>query len=163
MRKFIAIAIFISFVLNVNAQERAGISVSTSSDTVLLGNFFEVKFTVENFDGQFIPPNLEDFEIVGGPNQSSMMSFINGKMSKSASYSYYLKPVFEGVYELGSARVAGEGKELSTLPIQIVVIANPDGIIQRPNQPRERSFDSIIRDGEKEAEPTSPKRKTFRI
>lgn len=163
MRNFIAVAIFISSILTINAQDRAGISVSTSSDTVLIGNFFEIKFTVENFDGQFIPPNMEDFEIVGGPNQSTMMSMINGKVSKSSSYSYYLKPVFEGVYEIGSARVEGEEKELVTLPIQIVVISNPDGIIQRPNQPKERSFDSFIQERDKETTPASPKRKTFRI
>lgn len=165
MKKIIAITVFICFVLvTLNAQESARISVSTSSDTILMGNFFEIKFTAENFDGQFIPPPLDDFEIVGGPNQSSMMSIINGKVSKSASYSYYLKPYREGVFQIKSAKIAGEGQELSTLPIEIVVVPNPDGIIQRPNQPRERSFDRSVTPVPADSPKTSPvRRKTFKI
>lgn len=162
MKKVIAITVFLCLIFNLNAQENARISVSTSSDTILMGNFFEVKFTAENFDGHFVPPTLDDFEIVGGPNQSSMMSIVNGKVSRSASYSYYLKPYREGIFQIKSAKIAGEGQELSTIPIEIVVIPNPDGIIHRPNQPRERSFDSLK--APQPAGTSSPvKRKTFKI
>ncbi len=111
-----------------------------NQDTVLMGNYLEVSFLVENSSGDFTPPNFDGFEIVGGPQQSSSVSIINGKMTSEASYTYYLTPLSEGLLLIGPATLANDGGILRTEPLQVMVLPNPDGVRTTPRrmQPRER-------------------------
>lgn len=118
--------------------EDAVIKVEVSTDSVLMGNYFEVKFTVENAVGKFTPPDFSDFDIVGGPNQSSSFSMINGVVSRSASYTYYLQPREEGLFYIDVASVETDDKFLETPPVEILVVPNPDGILENPHQLRKR-------------------------
>jgi len=124
-----------SFVISlVFAQEESCFRTEVSSDFILLGNYFEVKFILENESGsQFEPPSFEGFTVVGGPNQSSSFSMINGKISQSMSYSYYLKPLDIGNYYINPASIIVEDKVLETLPQEILVVVNPDEVYQPPS------------------------------
>jgi hypothetical protein len=109
-------------------------TVSVSSDTVLLGNYFELKYTIENASASgFEAPDLYQFNIVSGPNTSSSFSIVNGEMSQSASYSYYLQPAEIGVYTIKPAYLTSQDVALEAPPIDIIVVPNPEGIIQRPH------------------------------
>ena len=124
----------------ISAQE-SKFKIEVSADTLLAGNYFELKFTIEDMDGKFEAPDLSEFDIVGGPNTSSSFSMINGNVSQSSSYSYYLKPRDIGVYTIPPAFVLTESDTLATMPIHIYVAPNPDGIIQQPNRPSQRYED----------------------
>jgi len=123
-----------SFVINLAfAQQEASFSIEVSSDSVLLGNYFEVKFILENGSGtQFEPPSFDGFLLVGGPNQSSSFSMVNGKISQSMAYSYYLEPQDIGNYYIEAAYVKVGAKILETMPKMILVVANPDEVYQSP-------------------------------
>ena len=110
--------------------------VEVSTDTVLLGNYFELKFTVENARGNFVHPDFYGFEIVGGPNHSSSFSMINGRVTQSATYTYYLQPLDEGIYFIDPASIDVNGKIMETPTLEIIVIPNPDSIIENPHQLR---------------------------
>jgi len=134
-------------------------TVSVSSDTVLLGNYFEVKFTIENSTASgFDAPDLHEFNVIGGPNTSSSMSITNGEVSQSASYTYYLEPGDIGVYTIKPAYLTTGEVALETPPIDIIVIPNPEGIIQRPHTPGKR-IEPFLMPRKAEEEPTRPRKK----
>lgn len=109
-------------------------TISVSSDSVLLGNMIAVTFSVENASGNAMQfPDFIGFDKLSGPNVSTSMSIMNGQMSQSASYTFYVEPL-----EVGDAYIEPAGLEtsegyLETLPQLIRVYPNPDGIIQQPN------------------------------
>lgn len=142
MKKLLYTIVF-SFVINLAfAQQEASFRIEVSSDSVLLGNYFEVKFILENGSGsQFEPPSFDGFSLVGGPNQSSSFSMVNGKISQSMAYSYYLEPQDIGNYYIEAAYVKVGGEILETAPKMILVVANPDEVYQPPksNYPDELS------------------------
>lgn len=145
MKKYATtVIVFLCFFITGRAQE-ARLIVEVSTDTVLLGNYFELKFTVENIQGRFEAPNLSAFQVVGGPNSSTSISMINGEVNRSAAYSYYLKPTDIGNYTIPPAYIVAGDQTLETVPLEIIVIPNPDGIVQHPNRPGLRIEDFQLR------------------
>lgn len=142
--KAFKLIVLLSFLLvsAMQAQEQK-FTVELSSDTILLGNYFELKYTIENMNGKFDPPNLGEFDVIGGPNTSTSMSMINGTVKKSTGFSYYIKPRDLGVFTIPPAFVTVGEEVYQTVPIEIIVVPNPDGIIQQPNRPSLR-FEDIM-------------------
>ena len=142
MKSIILLSISFFIGISLFAQEGANFKAEVSTDSVLLGNYIEVTFTLENANMEdFQAPTFEGFQIISGPNQSSSFSMVNGKVSQQASYSYYLEPRDIGNYYIPPASVSTGEQVLETIPIEIMVAPNPDGIIQQPNNRRE-SFGS---------------------
>ena len=128
------------------AQEEARFTIEVSSDSILMGNYFEVKFTLENAKGSnFEPPTFSEFFLKGGPNTASSMSIVNGEVSQTITYSYYLEPKDIGNYWVEPASIAVGDEILETQPIEVVVFPNPDGIKQQipQKQPFEFRFDDF--------------------
>lgn len=100
-------------------------NVSADRTIVGQGDRFQVDFTFEGGDvngiSNFRPPRFDGFRILSGPNQSSSMSIVNGKVSGSLSLSYILQPANIGDYTIGSASVDYGGKSYSTQPLKIKV------------------------------------------
>jgi len=116
-------------------------TATISNDSILLGNYFEVIFTLKNSSGSnFNPPEFKDYDIVSGPNQSMQSSFINGVSSQTLSYSYFLKPKDIGNYYLSPADIETKEGILETTPVEINVFPNPDNIIQE-NSNKKDNFD----------------------
>ena len=110
-------------------------TVTVSTDSILFGNYFEVKFTLEDANGgNFNAPTFENFNIISGPNTSTSMSFMNGTMSQSVAYTYYLEPKEIGSYYIQPASIETNETVLETLPLEVLVVPNPDGIRQHPQQ-----------------------------
>lgn len=138
---FVVVASFMMISLTAFSQQEAKLTVEISSDSILLGNYIEVKFTIENAAvTNFEAPNFDGFNIVSGPNQSSSMMISNGKVSQSVAYSYYIEPVEVGTYFIQPAFVDTEEGALESIPLEVWVVDNPDGIIQRPQQKNSRNF-----------------------
>jgi len=126
-----------SFMISLVAfsQQVAKLTVEVSNDSILLGNYIEVKFTIENAAVKnFEAPNFDGFTIVSGPNQSSSMMISNGEVSQTMAYSYYIEPVDVGNYFIQPAFVDTEKGFLESIPLEVLVVDNPDGIIQQPQQ-----------------------------
>ena len=102
------------------------LSASVANPKVGLGNQFEVSFTlngpdVNNVKG-FTSPDFANFMILSGPNQSTAMQIINGAVSGSITYSYYIQPKSIGTYTIGSASVSYKGTTFKSQPIKIEVV-----------------------------------------
>ncbi|MEZ4983498.1 MAG: BatD family protein [Saprospiraceae bacterium] len=92
---------------------------------VLLGNYFELTFTLENGEGsQFTPPDLSDFMVLSGPNAGYQTSIINGFTSVKQTFNYHLQPKKTGTFTIGSALIKVKQNTLSTRPLSIRVHPN---------------------------------------
>lgn len=131
---FLSMTLFLPLV-TCFAQNEAKFTAEVSNDSILLGNAFEVIFTLENARGtNFQMPDFSDFLVVGGPNQSSSFSMMNGEVTQSVSYSYFLEPKDVGNFYIEPASVEAADMVLETQPLEIIVVPNPDGIIQQPKR-----------------------------
>lgn len=146
MKKLLIFLSFMVLGLIGFSQEDAKLTVKVSSDSVLLGNYMEVKFIIENTAvNNFEPPKFAGFTIVSGPNQSSSMMINNGAVTQSIAYSYYVEPIEVGNYFIEPAFAETEDGILESIPVEILVVDNPDGIIQNPRQQQQNNlfqFDS---------------------
>jgi len=128
--------IYFSFVFTGSAQT---FEAAVSTDSILIGNYIELRFNAENISGEFIAPNLDDFQIISGPNTSSSIQIINGNKTSTLGYTYLIKPLELGIYTIEAASINTEELYLATTPIQIEVHPNPDNLIVEPNT-NENSF-----------------------
>ncbi len=100
---------------------------SATVDKTTVGQFdqFQVYFSFDGSDvnglSNFRPPTFSGFRILSGPNQSSSMQIINGKVAGSITYSYILQPTNIGEYSIGSASVVYSGKTYNTDQLKIKV------------------------------------------
>jgi len=86
-----------------------------------VGQAFELSFVITVQASDFVPPNLRDFDVASGPNQSSSIQIVNGQMSQSISLSYILVPRKDGKYTIGAASIMSGGQKLESSPITIEV------------------------------------------
>jgi hypothetical protein len=165
-----SILLFSLLVSNVWGQdEKAPVfSVEINRDSVLMGNYFKVTFLLEDGKGvNFQVPEFKDFEVVGGPNQSSSFSMVNGDVSQKMSYSFFLKPKMEGSFFIEPASIEVDGAVLETLPLEVNVYPNPDGIIQKEEERMPNQMDFFFRDNDRlpeiKREQPQKKRKTYKL
>jgi hypothetical protein len=98
-----------------------------------LGQPFNVAFVVdaEPEKGSFRAPKFEDFDILAGPSTSvgQSMQFINGRQSSSynCTYTFTIMPREEGIFTIGAASVAVDGKTYTTKPLTIEVVKERKG------------------------------------
>lgn len=167
------IILIISMALGCTQLSAQSFTIDVSSDSILVGNYIEVSFKLENINGQFEAPNFDGFTILSGPNLSSSMQFINGESTSSQTYSYYLRPEEIGLYTIPPAYLDSEGSTIETAPTDINVYPNPNNIIEEPQQKMGQSifgFDDFDffgkRKKDEDIQPkkeTKPKRKYKRI
>ena len=112
MKKIFLHIVFFIFIIPgiIKAQS---FTASVDNTTVGLNDRFQVTFTFEGNDvnnlSNFSPPDFTGFMVLSGPNQSTSMQIINGAVSASLSYSFYLQPKNLGKYTIGRASIQYKG------------------------------------------------------
>lgn len=113
-----------------HAQE---VQVRISYDTLYLGNVLAVQFKMENWQGDLENPDFGEFSLAGGPSISSSTRITQGQRSSEKSILFYVKsPESPGTYTLPSQKFTGEGVEVYSDEVFIVVVPNPENIRQNP-------------------------------
>lgn len=174
MKKIVFTLVFGALICgSLAAQKAPKFTVELSADSILMGNHFMVRFTLENAEGEnFEPPSFSEFFIVNGPAVSSSFSMINGEFSRSVTYTYYLEPKDVGNYYIQPASISVGADIIETQPVEIMVVPNPDGIKVQPEQreSKEWRFDSFgdfpfprPHSQEEPKETPKPKRKTYKL
>ncbi len=129
MRHVVSIfLLLIAHLAIIHGQEIASFSVSVSDDTVLLGNYFEIRYESNNLDGQMDLPEFAGCVVVSGPNQMRNMSIVNGEQHSTQVISYLLKPMKSGTLSLPPAYLVTEEKTWEIGPRDIVILPNPEDI-----------------------------------
>lgn len=97
-------------------------TATVSQNTVYAGKRFELKFSLNAEGSNFKAPDLSNFRILSGPNQSTSMSIINGRMSREISFSYILEATKEGQFTIEPASIRIDGNTVKSNPITIEVL-----------------------------------------
>ncbi len=104
----------------VNAQ--AVLSATVNRNSVSVSDQFQLTFSLNTNGSRFQGPDLKDFYVLGGPNQSTSMQFINGSVSQSISFTYILQAKAEGTFKIGFASIEAEGKRIQSNGIIMTVV-----------------------------------------
>lgn len=127
--KFIPIAKFeiklmllLSLMLwHVAQAQEAAFTATVSKNRVVVGEQFQVSFSINTNASNFNAPDLSNFITYSGPNQSSSMQIINGSVSQTISINYVLAAKKEGKFTIGAASIQVGNKLLNTKPLAIEV------------------------------------------
>ncbi|MGE5499830.1 MAG: BatD family protein, partial [Syntrophothermus sp.] len=100
-------------------------TASVNNTTVAQNEPFQVAFQFNGEDinslKNFRAPDFRGFRILSGPNQSTSMQIINGAVSGSISYSYYVQAPDQGTFVIGPASIDYKGKNFKSQAIKITV------------------------------------------
>lgn len=163
MKKRLFIGVFVLLTAPVWAQTTFYASLNTKS--VPVNQNFQLNYTIENGNGKSLQlPNLNDFQVLSGPNTSNSMQWINGTTKQSVTYSFILRPKKEGTFKIGKAKITIDGVEMESNELAITVT----GAVQQQAQQQRRSnspfgfdpfsdpFDDPFFRGQEEEEPEPP-------
>jgi hypothetical protein len=125
--KRLGILLFLSFVsVMLFGQKGVSFTASTNASKVVKGGVFEVIFSIKNASGSdFTPPRFSGIDVIGGPNLQSSRTIINGEVSQSTNYGYYLRASKTGTVTIDAATIKVDGKVLKTKPLKIEVANAP--------------------------------------
>ena len=105
--------------LIISSQVKFDVSVSKSK--LGLNERLRVDFVMNQNGDNFSPPKFENFQIIGGPNQSIKTSYVNGERSFSKTYSYFLKPLKKGTLKISQASIEIDNETYKSLPIEVTI------------------------------------------
>ncbi len=119
MKKVLVIALCILWASNSSAQK---LVAQASKTRLVVGEQFQVEFSIDAQCSGFKAPSLAEFDVYGGPNQSVGTEYNNGVLTHYIGISYILAPRKEGkfVIEAASVNVGGKRVESNTLTIEVV-------------------------------------------
>lgn len=119
--KFIFNVLIFLTVFVSDAFSEDAFTASASKREAAVGEQIQVSFTLNGSGGGFKAPPFSDFSVLMGPNQSTSMQFVNGTMSQSVSFTFYLQAQKEGVFKIGPASIEVGGKRIQSNPLTITV------------------------------------------
>ena len=109
--------------------------VTVSKKQLGLNERLRVDFKIDKPGDNFRPPKFSSFRVISGPMQSVSNVFVNGKRSYSMTYTYFLTPLQQGVYDIEQAQIEYEGNTYKTTPVTINV-TEAVAIPRDPNDPK---------------------------
>ncbi|MGP1477167.1 MAG: BatD family protein [Phocaeicola sp.] len=126
MKKIIFLLIGLFTVLNIWADDKPRFTTS-APDVVVNGDQFRLSFTINTKKVKdFRAPNIQDFDVLMGPNRSeqSSIQIINGKQTsnQSITYTYILMATKEGTFTIQGATIVADGQSLKSNQVSIKVL-----------------------------------------
>lgn len=139
MRLFRYILLFVFFALMHGLTGQVSFRAQ-GPDMVEAGQKFQVRFTLNNADGEPEWPSFKGLDVLYGPSTSQQSSFriVNGKTtsSSSISYTFVLVGTKEGTYTIQPASVSVNGETYHTQPLKVQIVGNaPSSQSQNGQQP----------------------------
>lgn len=125
------IIFFIAFLLFSTAISAQSISIQVSADQVSVGESVLISYTMDGSVEDFSLPEFKGFKVYQS-GQSTNVSIINGKVSKSITYNITIVPLSAGTFEIAPAKAVVNGKKVASSPFSIEVLNNG-------NQPRSQN------------------------
>ena len=120
LNKLVILLLLLLFV-NAVALAQAVLTATVNKNAVSTSEQFQLTYSLNTSGRGFQGPDLKDFYVLGGPNQSTSMQFVNGSVSQSISFNYILQPKAEGTFKIGFASIEAEGKRIQSNGLIITV------------------------------------------
>ena len=100
---------------------------ASAPSAVVMGETFRLQYIVNTHSAKgFRVGNIEDFDILSGPNQSSSSStsIINGvrTSSKTLTFTCILRPKREGTFTIPAATITADGKPMASKELTVKVL-----------------------------------------
>jgi len=128
--------------------QNATFVASVDRTTVGAGEQFVLSFTASGPDingmKNFRAPDFRQLVVLSGPNQSTSVQMINGRVSGSQTYSYYLYAREPGKYTIGAASIEYAGTTLHTQPLHIEVVRGQAQAQAKPGQGTQSVGDNLV-------------------
>ncbi len=121
------IGLYILLLNSTMVISQVNFEAKVSKNKLGLNERLRIDFIMNENGDNFTPPNFENFQIIGGPNQSIKTSYVNGEQSFSKTYSYFLKPLKKGRLVIYQASVTIDGQEYKSLPVELNVTDSVKG------------------------------------
>lgn len=125
------ISLFLILVSTGIASAQIKFEAKLSKNKLGINERLRVDFEMNKDGDNFNPPNFDNFNVVGGPNQSVSQSWVNGVRSFAKTYSYFLAPKKTGKFNIGQASIEIDGEIYKTVPVAVEITS----AVQRPNDP----------------------------
>src|SRR5262249_36337642 len=89
----------------ISAQAQVRFTTVASSKQLGRTDYFQLEFVVENAHQieNLNQPDIHDFQIISGPNQSTGMTIVNGAVSQYKTVSFVLQPTKTGKFTIPGA------------------------------------------------------------
>ena len=162
MRRIFTI-LFILIIANLYSQNVS--FEATGPGAVSLNDRFYLKYTINANGSNFRAPNLSDFNILSGPNQSQSQSFnyINGKSTRSITITltYILAPKKAGKFTVQPATITIGGKQYKSNPVNIEVVKNGQASTSKNSNSGQKNNNSSQVAGDKIYVSIIPNKKTL--
>jgi len=110
--------------------------VSVSKKKLGLNERLRVDFKIDKPGDNFRPPAFSSFRVVSGPMQSVSNVFVNGKRTYSMTYTYFLTPLKQGVFDIEQAQIEYNGDIFKTTPVTI----NVTEAVEVPKDPNDPAY-----------------------
>jgi len=142
-------------------------SASATPEQISKDEFTQIRLVVENAKEVqgIVPPVMNNFVIISGPNQENGMSMINGDVKRYVAINFVIQPKGAGNFTIPSTTARADGKEYRSNPVVVRVsntisgkhsntgvnaFSSPFmGLDPYADAPRENSYnDHILRKGE---------------
>jgi len=106
------------------------LKVTTDKNPAIVGEQILIQYSIDTKGDKFKSPNFSGLRVLSGPNPSTSSSytFINGKSENkiSTTYSFYIKAVKEGTFNITPASIKVDGKIIKSKPYQLKVVKGSD-------------------------------------
>lgn len=126
--------IFFLFISSWAIAQSPAFYAQVSKTRVAVGEVFQVAFTLNGSGNNLVYPNLSEFDLYSGPNQSQSMSMVNGNISQSTTISFFIAARKEGKFTIGIATVMSGNQKLESKPIVIEAVKGASQQQQQSNQ-----------------------------
>ncbi|MGJ8591656.1 MAG: BatD family protein [Aquaticitalea sp.] len=129
LKTYISLFLILASTAIVSAQIK--FEAKLSKNKLGVNERLRVDFEMNKDGDNFNPPSFENFQVIGGPNQSVSQSWVNGVRSFAKTYSYFLAPKNTGRFTIGQASIEIDGEIYKTSAVTV----NITSAVQRPNDP----------------------------
>ncbi len=136
------------FMMMLTAAYSADFKASLNQNPVTQGERFTVSFSIDEQASNFRNPDFRGLQIVSGPNTSRQKQIINGVLSLSYTFTYYLVAPKEGTYNISPAsiRVKGETIKSNSLTVKVVPPSEAEQQRRQAAKNRESQISQQARD-----------------
>ena len=121
--RLVLFSVCLFFYLFSYGQEEVIVQTTISYDTVDVDEVFQLKFSIEGAKviEPVYMPNLVGLDLISGPNTGHVFQINNGTTSHTHTFSFLIKPMGEGIFNLPSILIETDNGPVYTDEKVVVV------------------------------------------
>lgn len=136
MKKRIVYIFLLMSIITQSIIAQTEFKTTVSKSKLGVNQRFRIVFSINKQGADnFTPPSFKNFKVIAGPSQSVNQSWINGKVSFSQAYTYFLTPKAIGTFTIPSATIQLNGKTLKSNTVKMSILKAVDES-KNPNDPK---------------------------